>query len=376
VLVRAEASIEKGRSAVRFSVTDTGPGIAEEDLGKLFEAFRQGDGSMRRRHGGTGLGLSISKRLVDMMDGEIGVESSFGAGSTFWFWLPFARAADEIPAQPVRSLRGKRVLIFEDDDSSRAVVEQYLLAWGLVATSAGNAAQAIALMTAAAARDAPFDVALLDDRGPGIDGFSLAARIRSEAAIAKTPLVLVSARSEMGLASEATARGFAGSVRKPIKQSALYEAIAFAVDGTRPVPAPAPAGGTVLRDDVLVLIAEDNPVNRKLALTQLKKLGYRANAVENGAEAVRAVAATAYDLVLMDCQMPELDGFDAARTIRRAEEQTGARVPIVAMTANALEGDREACLAAGMDDYLAKPVQLAELRAVLERFTARGMHAG
>jgi len=367
VTVRAVVEgVEPERTQLRFSVTDTGPGI-EPDVGQqLFEPFRQADQSTRRRYGGTGLGLSISRRIVELMGGRIGFDSSPGRGSTFWFTAPFERVLDE-QNEFGEALRGARILIVDEETVARQVVDQYLLTWGAVASSTPNAAHALEMAKAAAARGTLFDAAIVDRRAGG-DGFGLAARLHGVRGLELLPIVLVSGADE--IATEARSRGFVSFVRKPIRQATLHDALVGAIRGDLAAILPIPAGPPVVRrDGVMVLVAEDNPVNRKLALQQLKKLGYGAHAVTDGREAVDAVAHGDYDMVLMDCQMPELDGFDATREIRRAEASRGGHVPIVAMTANALEGDREACLAAGMDDYLAKPVQLASLRAVVERFS-------
>ena len=371
VTVRAVVDRVEGEKTVvlRLSVTDTGPGIAPDVAERLFEPFRQADQSTRRRFGGTGLGLSISRRLVDLMGGKIGFDSSPGRGSTFWFTIPFERVADAPDRERADTLRGARLLVVDQENVARQVVDQYVLSWGAVASSTANAPHALELAKAAAARGTPFDAAIVDRRAGG-DAIAFAARLHAIAGCANIPLVLVTGSDEPAPKPDAHASGFAAVVRKPIRQNVLHDAIVVALAGA---PAPAPvkqhepvaprrAGG------VLILVAEDNPVNRKLALQQLKKLGYRANAVTDGREAIDAVAHGDYDLILMDCQMPEVDGFEATREIRRAEASRGGHIPIIAMTANALEGDREACLAAGMDDYLAKPVQLAALRAAIERF--------
>jgi PAS domain S-box-containing protein len=367
VTVRAVVDGVTGDDAVlRFSVSDTGPGIAPEAGEQLFEPFRQADQSTRRRYGGTGLGLSISRRIVELMGGKIGFDSSLGRGSTFWFTAPFASVRDE-ERERSEVLRGARVLVVDEDAVARLVVDQYLLAWGAVASSTANAAHALELAKAAAERTCPFD-AVLVDRLAGGDGFAFAARLHGVAGLDTLPLVLLTGTEEQTGAPDARARGFAAVVRKPIRQNTLHDALAAAMRGPTALVPGDVASVTAARVGVMVLVAEDNPVNRKLALQQLKKLGYGAHAVTDGREAVDAVAEGDFDLVLMDCQMPELDGFEATREIRRREASRGGHIPIVAMTANALEGDREACLAAGMDDYLAKPVQLAALRALVERF--------
>ncbi|MDB5029096.1 MAG: histidine kinase, partial [Candidatus Eremiobacteraeota bacterium] len=362
---------------VRFSVTDTGAGIAPDAADRLFEPFRQADQTTRRRFGGTGLGLSISRRIVELMGGKIGFDSSLGRGSTFWFTIPFTRVLDETAAPRGEALRGARVLVVDQEAVARQVIDQYLLAWGAIASSTGNAMHALELAKAAAERGGAFDVAVIERRAGG-DAYALAARLHGIAGFENVPLVLVTGADELSSADDARASGIVAVLRKPVRQTVLHDALASALAGSafivsavaplEPAPAPEPN-----RSGVHVLVAEDNPVNRKLALQQLKKLGYRADAVTDGREAIDAVANGDYDLVLMDCQMPEVDGFEATREIRRAESLRGGHVPIVAMTANALEGDREACLAAGMDHYLAKPVQLAALRLVVERFTRGGI---
>jgi two-component system, sensor histidine kinase and response regulator len=372
IVDRADPGDDERTISLRFSVTDTGPGIANEAADQLFEPFRQADQTTRRRFGGTGLGLSISRRIVELMGGTIGFDSSLGRGSTFWCSIPFARVADTTEAQRGDALRGARVLIVDPEAVARQVVDQYLLAWGALASSTGNAAHALELAKAAGARRGrgAFDVVILDRRAGG-DALALAARFHNVAGFEHIPIVLLAGNDDGASVPDARAGGFASVVRKPIRQHSLHDALVGALAGSA-APADAPIAPAAVPDDdpaaVLVLVAEDNPVNRKLALQQLKKLGYRAHAVNDGREAIDAVAHGDYALVLMDCQMPEVDGFEATREIRRAEASRGGHVPIVAMTANALDGDREACLAAGMDAYLAKPVQLAALRAAIERF--------
>jgi len=377
VTVRAVVESDEGDAVeLRFSVSDTGPGIAQDAAEQLFEPFRQADQSTRRRFGGTGLGLSISRRLVELMGGKIGFDSSPGRGSTFWFTVPYTRAPEGEERERSDAVRGARVLVVDDEADARQVVDQYLLAWGAAASSTGNAAHALELAGAAVERHAPFDVVIADRRASG-DAFGFAARLHALAGCENVPIVLLAGGEEPVNAQDARTHGFVAVVRKPIRQNALHDTLLAAL-GDPSAPLVASANGAVPgrdADRVLVLVAEDNPVNRRLALQQLKKLGFRADAVTDGREAIDAVAHGHYDLVLMDCQMPEVDGFEATREIRRDEALRGGHVPIIAMTANTLEGDRQACLAAGMDDYLAKPVQLAALRAVVERF-ANGVGVG
>ncbi len=291
--------------------------------------------------------------------------------------MPFAQVARDGEGLRTGALRGARVLVIDPEGEARQVVDQYLFAWGVVASSTANAAHGLQLAKAAAARNSVFDAVILD-RGAGGDAFALGTRLHAIAGFAAVPLVLVAGAGEP-VAAEARANGFAGVVRKPIRRGVLHDALVAAIEGPTAASVPvATFDGVQTRrgGDVLVLVAEDHPVNRKLALQQLKKLGYRADAVTDGRAAIDAVARGNYDLVLMDCQMPEVDGFEATRAIRRDESVRGGHVPIVAMTANALEGDREACLSAGMDDYLAKPVQLAALGALVERFAGGVRVAG
>jgi len=374
VVVRCSVDRPEGDfTVVRFSVSDTGIGVSPENVAKLFAPFAQAEGSTSRRYGGTGLGLSISKQLVELMDGEIGVESRPGAGATFWFTARLERVDSDFDV-PVSSLRNARVLIVDDDGVSRQILEQYLLSWGIIGTGTASAAHALLLLEAAARRGAPFHAALIDYFMPDVDGIGLGTAIKASPPIASLPLILVTAFDEPGRGRDAIERGFSAYLRKPLRQSALYDALAAAIAHTDrdAEPVANEAVPVAHHDDVLILLAEDHPVNQKLALQQLKKLGYRAHAVNNGREALDALEHTEFSLVLMDCQMPELDGYDATRAIRRREASRGVHVPIVALTANALAGDRDACIAAGMDDYLSKPVQLSELRAMIERYATHG----
>jgi PAS domain S-box-containing protein len=364
---------------LHISVADTGIGLSEETRLRLFEAFVQADGSTSRRFGGTGLGLSISKRLVNMMGGEIGVESVEGMGSTFWFTAKFARSDDSLKRDdPPLFLPAMRCIVVDDDPDARAIIQRYLQTWGLACDEAGNVGEALALVAAANRAAAPYDVVLCDMRLPDGDGITLARHVRGRQ-IRDAKFILVTAFDEPRHGAEAIAHGFVAYLRKPFRRAALYDALVAASRGEIlmqplefPDPEPAPPVAlavTLAPSPVRILLVEDHPVNRRLVLKQLEKLGYAgADSVNDGAEAIAATANVAYDLVLMDCQMPVVDGFAATRAIRSREKATGAHVPIVALTANALEGDREACLAAGMDAYVSKPVKLVNLREIIVAF--------
>ena len=369
---------------LRFAVTDSGIGLSAASREGLFQPFVQADGSASRRHGGTGLGLSITKRLVTLMGGEVGVESEEGVGSTFWFTAPFARAPVLGLSEPhtTPDLRGTRVLIVDDNATSREIVHQYVLAWGMRNGSVATAGDALTILRAAVAAGDPYDVAIVDLVMPGLDGLGLARAIQSEPGLAGTRLILLTAFDRGLRGEEAIRAGFSASLSKPVRQSQLFDAIAQVMAGRlhpRAAPGPAPdrpvPTGDAIRDPAIgtILLAEDHPVNQKLARLQLRKLGYAVQVAANGREAVAAVLAEpdGFTAVLMDCQMPGLDGFEATRLIRASEVGTSRRVPVIAMTANALQGDRDACLAAGMDDYVSKPVDPNTLRQVLGRWTQR-----
>ncbi|GAC1389889.1 MAG: hypothetical protein NVSMB31_06290 [Vulcanimicrobiaceae bacterium] len=377
VIIRCVVEQRAGDNVVlRFSITDSGIGLDEATKTRLFTPFSQADGSTSRRFGGTGLGLSIAKRLVTMMDGIIDVESVEGSGSTFFFTAKFAQLSDDmapVPHEQMEIIAGSSALLVDDDKVSRDILMQYLASWGIAVDIAANAEEALELLNHAEENQTEYNFAIIDYFMPKVDGIELGQLIHGLKQYATMPLILVTAFDESGRGKVAVEAGFAGYLRKPMRQSSLYDAIAVAtqrrelpVHPRAPVPVPvATLEGSHLR----ILLAEDHPVNQRLALKQLSKLGYDAVAVSDGQEAVNAIEREHYDLILMDCQMPVIDGFEATRLIRKNETQTGKHVPIIAMTANAMEGDREVCLAAGMDDYLAKPVQMTALRTVLERWT-------
>ena len=355
------------RRLVRFTVRDTGIGIAADRQAAIFDSFTQADGSTTRKHGGTGLGLTISRQLVALMGGEIHLESTPGVGSRFWFDLAFTPAApaSALPPAPVERLRGLRVLVVDDNATNRMIVRETLRAWGCQPAEAASGAEALAVLAAA---PVPFALVILDMQMPGMDGGETAARIRADTRFAALPLVLLS--SSAGL-RDAGATPFAAALAKPVRQATLLRTLRAIVGGQREEAPRRPAAVEPPAERLRVLLAEDNAVNRTLALRMLAKLGCDAEAVETGGAAVAAAARQVYDVILMDVQMPEMDGLEATAEIRR-RANGGPRTPIVAMTAHAMEGDRERCLAAGMDDYLSKPMSIAALAEALARWTARG----
>jgi len=362
-------------AVIRFAVTDTGIGIAPEARGRLFQSFSQADTSTTRRYGGTGLGLAISKRLVEIMGGSVGVESTPGAGSTFWFTVRLPKRP--LPPTAVRAdlseLRRLRVLGVDDNATNRTLLAAQIGAWGMHVECVARGSRALESLRAAQRDGRPYDLAILDHQMPEMDGITLGRAIKADPALASLPLVLLTSVSYRGSASDAERAGFSAFLVKPIRQSHLYDCIATVVGmGTEPSPSRLITRHALREAEgqlrARVLVAEDNVVNQRVALRMLEKFGCRVDVVTSGLEAVEASGRIAYHCIFMDCQMPEMDGYEAATAIRRREVQTGAHVPIVAMTANAMEGDRDRCLAAGMDDYVAKPVQPRELRETLERW--------
>jgi two-component system sensor histidine kinase/response regulator len=383
VIVRAEKENESETAVtIRFTVSDTGIGISDAAQAKLFQPFTQADGSTTRRYGGTGLGLSISKQLVEMMGGEMGVTSTPGQGSTFWFTAKLEKqpAGAALASPRIESVENLRVLIVDDNATNRRILSHQLGSWGMIHAEANSGLRALELLRTAAVDGVRYDLAILDLLMPEMDGFELARAIKSDPIIAELNLVMLTSSGVRGDAATAHAAGIAAYLTKPVRQSQLFDCLTTVVSNSLKVKESSSVAVPNLitkhnlregkrMSNKLILLAEDNIVNQKVAMRQLQKLGYRADAVGNGREAVEALGRIPYDLVLMDCQMPELDGYEATAEIRRLEG-SGKRTPIVAMTAHALTGDREKSLAAGMDDHITKPVKQEELARVLERFLA------
>ncbi len=358
---------------LQFKIADTGIGISADVLRELFQPFHQADGSTTRKYGGTGLGLAISAQLVERMGGKIEVKSELGKGSTFFFSAPFGRAESNLARLAHdKMLSGLRVLVVDDNQTNRQIIERQIANWGISSASASSASEAWEALRERAS-DAPFDVAILDLAMPGMDGLMLAQLIKTDPAIANTRLLMMSSignRGEVG----ADSAPIEAWLTKPVKQSQLYNSLAALMSTNRAVVEPSDKASQSedprreIRERFRVLIAEDNLINQTVVKHQLHKLGYPFDVVGNGAEALEAIAKTPYPLVLMDCMMQDLDGFAATAELRRREASTGRHTIVVAMTANAMEGDREKCLAAGMDDYLGKPVKLEELTALLDHW--------
>ena len=379
VVIRVASTEQTAKTlTMRFDVSDTGVGISLEAQSRIFDEFSQADGSTTRKHGGSGLGLAISKQLVEMMGGTIQVESAPGAGSTFSFSASFEKQEDA-RAAPMGMLTGVRALIVESTAINRGILHSQMSNWGMTNRVALTPEQAMDLLVQAGARGAPYDIAIIDLGLPGMDALELARSIRARADIAKVRLVMLT-RRQVDIRNARDA-GYDACLSKPVRQTVLYECLVNVMAGqpqetvaaaavAEPVNT-APAG---LRGNILLV--EDNLINQQVALGILQIQGYNVTVVSNGREALEAHAQGAFDLILMDCHMPEMDGFEATREIRGRERgSSGTRMPIIALTANAMAQDREECLNAGMDDHLSKPFSMQTLQEMLDRWMPKAASA-
>ncbi len=367
---------DNGEIELHFSVRDTGIGIPAAKLHSIFQAFEQADGSTTRKYGGTGLGLAISNRLVGMMGGKIWVESEPGIGSTFHFTARLKAARDATPVAArlkPDAVRGRTALVVDDNHTNRRILEEMLRNWGMTPLAVSGAAEALVEMRRAAANGEPFPLILLDAMMPEVDGFSLAAEIRQHPELAGSTVMMLSSADRQTDANRCRQLGISRYLTKPVKQSDLFNAVveAFSRRPAEPSPIAPPMTPVASQVPLRILLAEDNLVNQRLALRLLENRGHRVTLAGNGIEALAALDRERFDLVLMDVQMPDMGGFEATEVIRKREAEAAGeeRLPIVAMTAHAMKGDRERCIEAGMDDYVPKPIRTEQLFQVIAAVT-------
>lgn len=377
ILVRATLAAQDEESvAVRFIVRDTGIGIPKEAQKTIFESFRQADGSTTRQYGGTGLGLSIARQLIAMMGGEIGVTSEPGVGSEFSFTVRLRKAA-EASLSPViarTNLKGLRILVVDDNETNREILENQLEVWGMQSRGACGGDEALSLLGGGVDQGAPFDIAILDYNMPDIDGLTLAGMIKQDPSLSGTRLILLSSIGIRGDGRKARETGISAYLTKPVRQSVLFDCIATVAGSTglgaeESMVTRYTVAGERKKIEGRILLAEDNPVNQQVTVGMLMAIGCVVDISGNGQEALDAIARERYDLVLMDCQMPVMDGYEATRILRDRERKSGGgHLAVVALTANALPGDSDRCLAAGMDDYLSKPFTIQKLQETIAKW--------
>jgi PAS domain S-box-containing protein len=360
-----------GGTALRLEVQDTGIGVPAEAQARMFEKFQQADGSITRKYGGTGLGLSICRQLVELMGGRIGMEDRPGGGSVFWVELALPSAETVIEARPRRALKGQKILVVDNIEINRSIFARQLEAEGAVVAEAVDGPSALAAIVAADARGAPYDMVLMDHMMPGMGGDAVAAEIRANASLRQPRLILASSIGAPAPSDQARQAGFEVFLTKPVRHQALVDCLAELVaQSGAPAHRAEPAAEPPVADatsDGRVLLAEDNAINALLARTILEEVGFSVETVSNGAQAVEAARRGGFDLILMDVQMPVMDGLQATRLIRELGG-AAAHIPVIALTANAMRSDQDACLAAGMDDFVSKPLELENFLGVIGRF--------
>jgi len=369
-------------ATIRFAVKDTGIGVSRDRQDRLFKPFSQADTSTTRKYGGTGLGLIISKQLTEMMGGQIGFDSNENMGSTFWFTSVFKKQSkkQELVSATPAVVPGKRVLVVDDNSTNRKLLSTFVDSWHCQHGAAASGQDALNLLREAQVRGAPFDLAIIDYMMPEMDGEVLGRIIKNDPDLRDTVLVMLSSRGQHADSSRMKEIGFAAYLSKPIKRAQLSDCVFTLLSGHSNKPKSAGTSDGVTpeffvntRDTARILVVEDNPTNQKLALRLLEKIGCPADVVDNGKEALEALKTVSYDLVLMDVQMPEMDGFEATRMIRNNTSHPKCQeIPIVAMTAHAMKEDKDRCLDAGMDDYISKPIRSEKLREVLKKYLVSG----
>jgi len=375
---------------IQVRIRDSGIGIPPERIDRLFKAFSQVDASTTRKYGGTGLGLKISKQLCELMNGQIGVESEIGKGSTFWFTARLQKlsCSTELAWRRTKCdlLREMRVLVVDDTDMNREILLQQLTVWGMHTETAVDGPSALTILGEAAKRENPFQLAILDMQMPGMNGQQLGITIKENESLRDIVLIMLTSLGNEGYLPQLKEIGFSACLAKPVKPSHLLDTILGAVTKTdsemntntsHRTDISQPLQDTQNKSNIRILLAEDNDINREVAVNILELEGYGCDVVLNGTQAIDAVSEKKYDLILMDCQMPEMDGFEATRIIRKKEKQgeivgkSTCKIPIIALTANVLKGDREHCLEAGMDDYLSKPLKTEDLIQTIEKHLSR-----
>jgi CheY-like chemotaxis protein len=378
VVLRVVAE-ERTPDAVRllFSVSDTGIGVPAEKQQLIFEAFSQADASTTRKYGGTGLGLAISTRIVELMGGKIWVESTPGQGSTFYFTASLQVVAKALePAETIKAdLAGVEVLVVDDNASNRTILEEALRTWGLKPVVAGSGSAALRELHEAARQGKPYPLVLVDSRMPAMEGFALVQEMRRSGDLARATMMMLTADDYYSSVRRCRELGLSAHLLKPVRLFELLAAIRQSISPVTDEAMHQPLEERTPFRQLRILLAEDNLVNQRLAVRLLEKMGHQTVVAQTGEEALEALHGGDFDLVLMDVQMPEMDGFVATREIRRREQGRTEHMPVIAITAHAMKGDREGCLEAGMDDYIAKPINREELQQVIAR-VMKGKDAG